>query len=315
VTGWAFAKAASDLRVRILVDGAVLREVSPSLPRPDVRDHFQDSSIPEACGFEAQLFAHELPNQDQVVVSVECVSASGSRKLGDVPVRRLTTAQPTVPRSDYRTVWDEVSKSADQARIAACGTRDLTEFDKSGQETAETVRNVTSICPSDIVLEIGCGPGRVGTKLAPHCKHWIGGDVSNNMLDHARENLRHLSNISFRRLSGYDLAGFEDNSLDVTYCTGVFMHLDEWERYRYISDMYRVLKPGGRAYVDNVNLLGEQGWRFFLDHCRIEPANRPPNISKTSTPDELRTYFERSGFADIAITPGSNWIVASGRKL
>ena len=314
VSGWAFTKTDRELRVRIAVDGTVLREISPALPRPDVRKHFQDPEIPEACGFETQIFDHELPDRDQMLLSVECVSTSGSRKLGDIPVRRLTASQPSVPRSDYRTVWDAVSKTADQARVAACGTTDLRDFDVTGQETADTVRHVTSIGPSDTVLEIGCGPGRVGKKIAPLCGHWIGGDVSGHMLDHARENLKPLPNVSFRRLSGYDLASFDDNSIDVTYCTGVFMHLDEWERYRYISEMYRVLKPGGRAYVDNVNLLGEQGWHFFLEHCRMDPASRPPNVSKTSTPDELRTYFERSGFTDVAITPGSNWVVASGRK-
>ena len=38
----------------------------------------------------------------------------------------------------------------------------------------------------------------------------------------------------------------DGESVDVVYCTIVFMHLDEWDRYSYpIRDAFRVLRPGG----------------------------------------------------------------------
>ena len=52
------------------------------------------------------------------------------------------------------------------------------------------------------------------------------------MIDHARQNIGHVPNVAFQLLNGYDLSAFASDSIDVAYCTGVFMHLDEWDRYR-----------------------------------------------------------------------------------
>ena len=92
------------------------------------------------------------------------------------------------------------------------------------------------------------------------------------------------------------------------------MHLDEWDRYRYVEEAFRVLRPGGRCYFDNINLGGKQGWEIFLQMAQHPPALRPPNISKASTGEELRIYFSKAGFADIQIYPGDHFVAAVGTK-
>ena len=47
-------------------------------------------------------------------------------------------------------------------------------------------------------------------------------------------------------LTGDGLQVSLEGTIDVVYCTTVFMHLEEWDRYRYIKGAFRVLKPGGR---------------------------------------------------------------------
>ena len=39
------------------------------------------------------------------------------------------------------------------------------------------------------------------------------------------------------------------------------MHLDEWDRYRYLTEFFRVLGPGGVVYVDNFDLAVPRGGR------------------------------------------------------
>jgi hypothetical protein len=92
------------------------------------------------------------------------------------------------------------------------------------------------------------------------------------------------------------------------------MHLEEWERYRYVREGLRVLKPGGRMLVDNVNLLSEQGWALFEKHVALDPCSRPLHVSKTSTPQELETYFRRAGFEQVSQAFQELWVTTWGMK-
>jgi hypothetical protein len=88
-----------------------------------------------------------------------------------------------------------------------------------------------------------------------------------------------------------------------------------WEAcWPYIKEGFRILKLGGRMLVDNVNLLSELGWKFFEELRAIPPDQRPPHISKTSTPQEQETYFRRAGFHRIEQAQFDLWIVTYGVK-
>jgi ubiquinone/menaquinone biosynthesis C-methylase UbiE len=211
-------------------------------------------------------------------------------------------------------VWDHDARTEADARRAVAGTTDPGEHDTSGEATAGYVAAQTGIGPDDVVLEIGCGVGRVGAKLARRCGHWIGADVSPRMLRHATKALEGQPNVSFRQLSGVDLEGIADESVDVAYCTAVFMHLDEWERFRYVTEMHRVLRPGGRVYFDSFHLLGDEGWGIFTKMAALDVAARPENIARASTSEELRTYAERAGFEKIRCDAGSLWVWVAAVK-
>jgi len=51
----------------------------------------------------------------------------------------------------------------------------------------------------------------------------------------------------------------------------VFMHLESWDRYNYISEAFRALRPGGRIYVDNINLCSDGGWKSLKLIARSRP--------------------------------------------
>jgi len=319
VHGWALARDGTSVRVLVSGRGRVLAEAAPALPRPDVARYFPEIASSGACGFAARVPGTLLPETGRVVLRFDALreDASGRverRRLGRVRISRGDYAPQVHARADYRGAWDAAASSANFARIAVCGTADQHEWERSGRETAADIASASEVRPTDIVLEIGCGNGRVGTWMAPRCGRWIGADVSPRMLEHARQALSHLPNVSLQLVNGHDLHALEDASIDVVYCTAVFMHLDEWERYRFITEAYRVLRPGGRIYFDTFNLIGAQGWTLFLQMADIDPPLRPPNISRSSTPEELRAYAERAGFADIKVRAGSLWVTVTARK-
>jgi len=217
-------------------------------------------------------------------------------------------------RSDYKGVWTALSETLSKAKMHVSGTEDEAILGTSGVGTSEFLLNNVGIDTTDVVLEIGCGVGRVGKHLAGRCSRWIGADVSPNMLRFAAERLRDFSNVEFVELSGNDLQPISNDSIDVVYCTVVFMHLEGWDRYGYVKEAFRVLRPGGKLYADNVNLCSDGGWAVFEAHRKFPLSQRPDHITVCSTPQELEEYFKRAGFEKIESRPGDELISVWGRK-
>lgn len=218
-------------------------------------------------------------------------------------------------RSDYKGTWNNLSGSFDAAKTNVAGSVDEAHFESTGRYTAQLLTRFADIKPTDVVLEIGCGVGRVGKILAPTCAKWIGTDVSGNMLKYAKQRLGPVPNVELIEISGIGLPEIASESIDVVYCTVVFMHLLEWDRYRFILEAFRVLRPGGRCWVDNVDIASTHGWNCFMQSFSVEPANRPPSLSMVSSGDELRAYFTHAGFTEIQLHRWHDgWVGAVGIK-
>jgi ubiquinone/menaquinone biosynthesis C-methylase UbiE len=317
VRGWIVSTRGQPVSVTVRVMRGSSITAACDEPRPDVvaslAGRFGDVS--ESCGFRVDVPLPERRARDgsiALVLEVDDGEYQTSRKY------RLTVdGAPPPARADYKATWDAAAVDVESAKLAVTGYTDEDEYARTAQQNVEIIEETVGLGPDDEILEIGCGVGRVGAALAPLCRRWVGTDVSANMLRHARERLAGFDNVELVELSGWDLAPIPSSSLDVVYCMVVFMHLDEWERFAYVVEAMRVLRPGGRLYVDNFNLRSDPGWDFFTEMATsYHPLWRPPNISKSSTADELRTYLERAGFVDIGIgeAPTSLFLWARGRK-
>lgn len=205
-------------------------------------------------------------------------------------------------RGDYKSVWNSLSGSKEDAYLVVSGYTDEDKFHLDGEDTVAILRETVGVRPDDVVLEIGCGVGRVGRVISSFVQEWIGCDVSANMLRLAGRRLLGLPNVRLQEISGYDLRPVPDNSVDMVYITVVFMHLEEWDRYNYVLEAKRVLKPGGRFYCDNVDLASSAGWAQFEEsRSHFKPHERPAQISKCSTKPEIEAYLRHAGFADIRV--------------
>lgn len=217
-------------------------------------------------------------------------------------------------RNHYRWIWDWQARSLHNADLAVAGFTDPQELQRSGASTAARIAELTRMGGADVVLEIGCGTGRVGVHTVSRCQEWIGADVSRAMLRHAQRRLAGHANARFVALDGVSLASISPTTIDVVYCTAVFMHLDEWDRFAYIEEAWRVLRPGGRLYVDNLNLTGELGWGVFQQLRATPPRLRPPQASRCSTPQELEAYLTRAGFRNVVVRSEPLFVSATGDK-
>jgi ubiquinone/menaquinone biosynthesis C-methylase UbiE len=100
------------------------------------------------------------------------------------------------------------------------------------------------------VLDIGCGTGRLGVYVAGitgSSGKVIGIDPLPYRIDIARRKVKPDIKLSFEVGKSDDLGVFKDNSFDAVYLNSVFHWIHD--KTTTLSEIYRVLKPGGRLGI------------------------------------------------------------------
>jgi ubiquinone/menaquinone biosynthesis C-methylase UbiE len=218
-------------------------------------------------------------------------------------------------RGDYASVWDALSPNSTAAARAATAVSEEDSLQAAGQKVAARIAGFVSVAPTDNVLEIGSGVGRVGWAMAPICGSWTGCDISKRMLTYAQNRLATFDNVRFVQLSGPKLNGIPDCSVDVVYCTNVLAHLDEMERWQYVVESHRVLRTGGRLYIDTIALDSTDGWKMLSNN--LEQRRRrtdPPYMPLPSTSEELTAYFKNAGFNTVRVEIQHSLLIVTGMK-
>jgi ubiquinone/menaquinone biosynthesis C-methylase UbiE len=102
--------------------------------------------------------------------------------------------------------------------------------------------------PSDVALDVACGPGSVVAAFATRLRRAVGLDATEAMLAQARQLAvaRSLSNTEFHCGDVYALP-FAAESFDIVSCRFAFHHFEEPKRA--FAEMLRVCRRGGRIVV------------------------------------------------------------------
>jgi SAM-dependent methyltransferase len=105
-----------------------------------------------------------------------------------------------------------------------------------------------SLSPDQVVVDIGCGLGRLTRPLARRAARVIAIDVSSEMLARARQLNPDLGNVEWVHGDGQTLRPIADGSVDACISHVVFRHIpDPAVTLGYVREMGRVLRPGGFA--------------------------------------------------------------------
>jgi SAM-dependent methyltransferase len=142
-------------------------------------------------------------------------------------------------------------------------------LEKFARNVAATVR------PEDVVLDVGAGDCQYKRLFAGKCKY-ISQDVGGRDTNFTYDQIDIRSEI-------YDIP-LPDQSVDVILCTQVLEHLQY--PTRAIKEMYRLLKPGGRAcltvpFAADEHMLPYDYFRYTryaLDFMFREQGFLPPEI-------------------------------------
>jgi ubiquinone/menaquinone biosynthesis C-methylase UbiE len=131
------------------------------------------------------------------------------------------------------------------------------------------LRSLGGAANGGIVLEIGCGRG-AGVEVILqqfHAAHVTGMDLDPLQIERARKRLQGKYDGRFTLISGdAEQLPFADASFDAVFDFGVLHHVPDWQRA--LSEIRRVLKPGGTFFFEEVTRAALDRWlyRAFLQH-------------------------------------------------
>ena len=127
-------------------------------------------------------------------------------------------------------------------------------------EFAATLRLIERYFPENgDVCDIGCGPGRYAIELARRGYRVTLFDLSGKLLERAKQAFTSegISAERFIKGDARELACFRDESFDAVLLLGPLYHLVKRDdRSLALSEMIRILKPGGRAIIAFLNSWG-----------------------------------------------------------
>ena len=97
------------------------------------------------------------------------------------------------------------------------------------------------VAPGARVLDVGCGNGKMFSPLGRAGYDVFGLDVSRNAL-------RDLASCNVVQGDARHLP-FKPETFDAAVCYDVLQHLLDEERRNAVMEMHRILKPGGRLFI------------------------------------------------------------------
>ena len=127
---------------------------------------------------------------------------------------------------------------------------DRAEFFSTGRREVATVLKCVAGCGVVIghnlpALDFGCGVGRLTQALAAHFPECWGVDISPTMVRLAKEFSHERPQCRFLVNGSEKLDELENNYFGFAYSSIVLQHIDTKYSRQYITELVRVLKPGG----------------------------------------------------------------------
>lgn len=152
------------------------------------------------------------------------------------------------------------------------------------------------------VLELACGSGLVTRRIAASVGptgHVTATDLSEEMLERAKQATRDMDHLSFRRMDAGEL-DLPDDRFDAALCALGLMYVpDPATAFR---EMFRVLRPGGRAAAAVWGTRKACGWAdiFPIVDARVN-TEVCPLFFQLGTGDTLPDRLTDAGFHHVRV--------------
>ncbi|MDX1650343.1 MAG: methyltransferase domain-containing protein [Myxococcota bacterium] len=206
----------------------------------------------------------------------------------------------------------------DLQRVRVQFDRQAEAYARMRQTTdARALAGLVGLCGAgagDRVLDVACGPGLLTLAFAARVQEAVGIDATPAFLRMARQEAarRGLAGARFQEGDAEALP-FPDGAFDVAACRAAFHHFPR--PARVLSEMRRVVRPGGRLLV--ADLLGSEDPEKASLHDRIERLCDPSH-ARALPASAFERLFAEAGLEVVAAPRGElaydaeDWLAHGG---
>jgi ubiquinone/menaquinone biosynthesis C-methylase UbiE len=165
----------------------------------------------------------------------------------------------------YRDVFDRAAAISPEAAVALYSFGNTAVLQRSTHELIAQIGRWNLLQPHVVLLDLGCGSGRLTHAAAPRVSRIMGVDVSQQMTLRGHERLRGHTNTLVVRGGGEELSFLAESVSDVVLAVDCFPYLVRCGlAEHHLAEPARVLKPAARLLIMNYSYSG------YLDADRSE---------------------------------------------
>ena len=159
----------------------------------------------------------------------------------------------------------------------------------------EVKRNINNLTDLGEVLELGCGTGYFTESIVKNAKHVFATDLSDELLEKAKERLGNNDKITFQKENCYNTS-FKSDKFD-TVCMANLIHIVEYPT-KVLQECFRVLKDDGLLIITSFTNHGMKSLEIIKLGIRyIKVWGKPPKHTHRFSPNSLGALMESTGFS------------------
>jgi arsenite methyltransferase len=163
------------------------------------------------------------------------------------------------------------------------------------------VRAALSVVVGERILDVGCGPGFYVRELLDEVGpngSLVAVDASPDMLELARRRCEGFDNVEFHEGNAVALP-VDDEHFDAALCVQVMEYVPDPSMA--LAEMFRVLRPGGRALVWDIDWATVWWHSEDPDRMRRVLSAWDEHLVHPSLPRSLGPYLRAAGFVDVTV--------------